>query len=104
MAHPYSRSTGGTRTDMWVDGHGLSDDNWGPVWTDGGLASNAGDLARFGDALMSGKLVKPSTVSEMADTGPNNYGLGMLGQSYDGHSGSATTAPTEATRAREQIW
>jgi hypothetical protein len=100
MAHPYSRSSGRTLTDMWVAGRGLMDDNWRPVWTDGGLASNAGDLARFGDAPMSGKLVRPSTASEMAATGPNNYGLGMLGQSYDGHEWVATTARTAATRAR----
>jgi D-alanyl-D-alanine carboxypeptidase len=86
IAHPYSRSTSGTLTDLWVHGYGLSDDNWNEVWTDGGLASNALDLARFGDALMGGKLVSASTASEMANTGSNNYGLGMLGQSYDGHS------------------
>jgi D-alanyl-D-alanine carboxypeptidase len=84
MAHPYARSAGGTLSDLWIHGHGLSDDNWSPVWTDGGLASNAADLARFGDALMGGKLVRPATASEMASTGSNNYGLGMLGQSYDG--------------------
>jgi D-alanyl-D-alanine carboxypeptidase len=84
MAHPYARSAGGTLSDLWIHGHGLSDDNWSSVWTDGGLASNAADLARFGDALMGGKLVRPATASEMASTGSNNYGLGMLGQSYDG--------------------
>ncbi len=86
LAHPYSRSAGGALTDMWIRGYGLGDDNWGPVWTDGGLASTATDLARFGDALFAGHLVRRATLGEMTNTGPNNYGFGVFGQSFDGHT------------------
>jgi D-alanyl-D-alanine carboxypeptidase len=85
MAHPYSQARNGRLTDWWIRGYGLSNDYWGPVWTDGGLASTATDLARFGSALLRGRLVKPATISQMTRVGPNDYGLGIYAQPFDGH-------------------
>ena len=81
MAQPYTQANNGALTDWWIPGYGLSTDYWGPVWTDGGLASTATDLARFGYALLRGRLVKPAIVAEMTNVGPNDYGLGIYGQS-----------------------
>lgn len=86
LAHPYSRASSGALTDTWIRGYGLGDDNWGPVWTDGGLASTATDLARFGDSLFAGHLVRRGSLAEMTNTGSNNYGFGIFGQSFDGHN------------------
>jgi D-alanyl-D-alanine carboxypeptidase len=85
MAHPYTQSSNGALTDWWIPGYGLSNDYWGQVWTDGGLASTATDLARFGNALSRGRLVRPATVAQMTNVGPNDYGLGIYGQSFDRH-------------------
>jgi D-alanyl-D-alanine carboxypeptidase len=85
MAQPYQAYNGGL-TDWWIPGYGLSNDYWGPVWTDGGLASTATDLARFGNALLGNRLVNPATVTQMRNVGPNDYGLGIYGQSFDGHN------------------
>jgi len=85
MAHPYTQANNGALTDWWIPGYGLSNDYWGPVWTDGGLASTATDLARFGNALLRGRLVRPATVAQMTSVGANDYGLGIYGQSFDGH-------------------
>jgi CubicO group peptidase (beta-lactamase class C family) len=85
MAQPYTQANNGALTDWWIPGYGLSNDYWGPVWTDGGLASTATDLARFGNALLRGRLVTPATVAQMTNVGPNEYGLGIYGQSFDGH-------------------
>jgi D-alanyl-D-alanine carboxypeptidase len=85
MAHPYTQSSNGALTDWWIPGYGLSNDYWGQVWTDGGLASTATDLVRFGNALSRGRLVRPATVAQMISVGPNDYGLGIYAQSFDGH-------------------
>jgi D-alanyl-D-alanine carboxypeptidase len=85
MAHPYTQAANGALTDWWIPGYGLSTDYWGPVWTDGGLATTATGLAKFGNALSRGVLVSLATVAEMTDVGPNDYGLGIYGQSFDGH-------------------
>ena len=85
MAHPYLQANNGFLSDQWIPGYGLSNDYWGEVWTDGGLASTATDLARFGNALLSGRLVSAPTVAEMTNMGPNDYGLGIFDQSFDAH-------------------
>lgn len=85
LAHPYVTENDGSLTDDWIPGYGLSNDYWGQVWTDGGLASTATDLARFGNALLRNRLVRPATVAQMINVGPNDYGLGIYDQSFDGH-------------------
>jgi CubicO group peptidase (beta-lactamase class C family) len=55
------------------------------VWTDGGLASTASDLARFGNALFTGRLVDPASLASMLVMGPNDYGRGIYDQTHDGH-------------------
>jgi D-alanyl-D-alanine carboxypeptidase len=94
FAHPYYTESDGTFTDNWVPGLGISSDYWGPVWTDGGLASTAPDLARFGDALFAGKLVSHETLNAMLSfSGPDYYGLGIYekeddaGTTWIGHDG-----------------
>ena len=83
--HPYEQSGDGSLTDDWVPGYGISADYWGPVWTDGGLASTSADLARFGQALFAGRLVSRRTLARMTAVGPNDYGLGIYDQRFDGH-------------------
>jgi D-alanyl-D-alanine carboxypeptidase len=62
-------------------------------WTSGGMFSSAEDVARFGDALFTGKLVDPAAIKEMTDwiTGITfesyfGYGLG-IGKRFDRHAG-----------------
>jgi D-alanyl-D-alanine carboxypeptidase len=86
FAHPYYQDDDGVLRDNWVPGLGISSDFWGPVWTDGGLASTAPDLARFGDALANGRLVNEATLRQMLDfSGPDDYGLGIYAKRFDGH-------------------
>jgi D-alanyl-D-alanine carboxypeptidase len=92
FAHPYVSSQGGLR-DAFVPGLGLSADYWGPVWTDGGLASTAPDIARFGDALFEGRLLRPRTVRTMTRVNASGYGLGIqskrfAGRTWLGHNGA----------------
>jgi D-alanyl-D-alanine carboxypeptidase len=85
LPHPYDQNSDGSLTDNWVPGLGISSDYWGPVWTDGGLASTATDLARFGQALFAGRLVNRKTLAQMTVMGPFDYGLGIYDQRFDGH-------------------
>ena len=62
----------------------MPSDYWGPVWTDGGLASTSPDLARFGDALFRGKILKPATVKEMKRKNRFGSRLGIDRQDYAG--------------------
>ncbi len=83
FAHPYLRKNGELQ-DAFAPGVGIPADFWGPVWTDGGLASTSPDLARFGDALFRGRILDPKTVKKM--TRPNRFGsrLGIDDKSYAG--------------------
>jgi CubicO group peptidase (beta-lactamase class C family) len=60
-------------------------DYWGPVWTDGGLAATAEDLARFGDGLFEGRLLKPSTLKTMTHLNRSGDGLGLFEMRFGGH-------------------
>jgi CubicO group peptidase (beta-lactamase class C family) len=71
----------------------------------GGLVSTAEDLVRFANALNTGKLVKPGTVSQMwtsqktSDGKATNYGFGWSigetsGQKFVAHSGGQAGAST----------
>jgi D-alanyl-D-alanine carboxypeptidase len=85
FAHPYWTDDAGVINDNWVAGLGIASDYWGPVWGDGGLASTAPDLARFGDALFAGKLVSSQTLNAMLSfSGPDDYGLGIYEKEVDG--------------------
>jgi len=86
FAHPFPVGDDGSTTDAWVPGFGISTDNFGPVWTDGGLASTAEDLARFGDALFGGRILDAPTLRAMTTLDKYGGGLGLDSQSYDGHS------------------
>src|SRR5262249_14772509 len=85
MAHPYLRYRNGSLVSQWIPGFGVSSAVWGPVFTDGGLASSSLDVARFGNALMGGRLVKATAVRQMAHIGRGDYGFGLRERSFDGH-------------------
>jgi D-alanyl-D-alanine carboxypeptidase len=85
IAHPYLLYRNGSLISQWIPGFGVSSAVWGPVFTDGGLASSSLDLARFGNALLGGRLVRAMAVRQMARIGPGDYGFGMRERSFDGH-------------------
>ncbi|MGH2894304.1 MAG: serine hydrolase domain-containing protein, partial [Solirubrobacteraceae bacterium] len=85
MAHPYLLYRNGSLTTKWIPGFGVSSAVWGPVFTDGGLASSSLDLARFGNALLGDRLVGAAAVTQMTQISRGDYGLGMRGRSFDGH-------------------
>jgi hypothetical protein len=78
--------------DLWASGT-IPTGHWGEVWTDGGLATTAPDLAEIAHATVMGPLLKPATRRAMLQfTGPNQTGLGVfsrtfLGRPWVGHSG-----------------
>jgi D-alanyl-D-alanine carboxypeptidase len=85
MAHPYVVSRNGSLTSPWIPGFGVSSAVWGPVFTDGGLASSSLDLARFANALLGGRVVGATAVRQMAQIGRGDYGFGLRSRSFDGH-------------------
>lgn len=85
MAHPYQLSRNGSLTSQWIPGFGVSTAVWGPVFTDGGLASSSLDLARFGNALLGGRLVRATAVRQMTNIGRGDYGFGLRGRWSDRH-------------------
>ncbi len=85
MAQPYLLSRKGSLASQWIPGFGVSTAVWGPVFTDGGLASSSLDLARLANALLGGRLVRASTVRQMTHIGRGDYGFGMRDRSFDGH-------------------
>jgi|SRR5215210_3514865 len=54
-------------------------DLWGELFSDGGMAGTAPDVARFFDALLVGeRLLRPGSLRRMTAPGPNGtYGLGL---------------------------
>jgi D-alanyl-D-alanine carboxypeptidase len=93
FAHPYETRAGGALADGWIPGHGLPTIEVGPVWTDGGLATTATELARFGDALNRAVVVSPATLRAMTTFDRFGTGLGLYpapfdGRTWFGHSGS----------------
>jgi D-alanyl-D-alanine carboxypeptidase len=85
FAHPYLRSGSGLQ-DQFAPGIGVPSDFWGPVWTDGGLAASAQDLARFGDGLFEEKLLSHATLTTMTRLDRFGGGLGLFHAKYAGHS------------------
>src|SRR5439155_4738905 len=84
FAHPYLRAGSGLE-DQFAPGIGIPSDFWGPVWTDGGLAGTAEDLARFGDGLFEARLLRPKTVRTMTRIDRLGAGLGVFPLQYGGH-------------------
>jgi D-alanyl-D-alanine carboxypeptidase len=85
FAHPYLRENGNLR-DAFAPGVGVPADYWGPVWTDGGLATTGLDLARFGDGLFEGSLLRPKTVRKMTRLNRFGVGLGVHPKPYGGRT------------------
>ena len=85
VAHPYLRYRNGTLRSQWIPGYGVSSAVWGPVFTDGGLASSSLDVAWFANALLGGRVVRPRVVRQMAQIGRGDYGFGLRDRSFDGH-------------------
>lgn len=87
--HGYNAMTG-----EYID---VSDWNPSGAWASGALAMNAGDLARFAQALVNGELFQdPQSLAQMADfvstgqpRGFTGYGLGLarLADGTWGHAG-----------------
>jgi D-alanyl-D-alanine carboxypeptidase len=85
IAHPYLRDRDGALASQWIQGYGVSSAVWGPVFTDGGLATSSLQLAWFGNALLGGRLISAGAVRQMSDIGRGDYGFGMRDRSFDGH-------------------
>ena len=85
FAHPFPVQDDGSTTDGWTPGVGIGTNYFGPVWTDGGLASTAADLARFGDALFGGRILDRPTLALMTTLDRYDGGLGLDSADYDGH-------------------
>lgn len=91
FAHPYLETQNGVM-DLWPSGI-IPTGHWGEVWTDGGLASTAPELAEIGHATVMGPLLKRSTRMAMLDFAMDGYtGLGVfsrtfLGRDWIGHAG-----------------
>src|SRR5262249_28169197 len=77
----------GSLVSQWIPGFGVSSAVWGPGFTDGGLASSSLDVARFGNALIGGRLVKATAVRQMARIGRGDYGIGLRERAVKGHFG-----------------
>ena len=92
FAHPNLKTPSGAVTDLWSSGT-IPTGHWGEVWTDGGLASTASELAKIAHATVMGPLLRRSTRGAMLDFHNNNQsGLGVfqrtfLGRNWIGHAG-----------------
>jgi D-alanyl-D-alanine carboxypeptidase len=92
FAHPNLKTPGGGVVDLWASGV-IPTGHWGEVWTDGGLATTATELAEIAHATVMGPLLKPSTRRAMVQFAPGNQaGLGVywrryLGRGWVGHAG-----------------
>jgi D-alanyl-D-alanine carboxypeptidase len=93
FAHPNLRTASGSLADLWSSGV-IPTGHWGEVWTDGGLASTAPELAKIAHATVMGPLLRKSTRRAMLDFHNNNQsGLGVfsrtfLGRNWIGHAGT----------------
>jgi D-alanyl-D-alanine carboxypeptidase len=85
IARPYLLDRDGALASQWIQGYGVSSAVWGPVFTDGGLATSSLQLAWFGNALLGGRLISAAAVRQMSDIGRGDYGFGMRDRSFDGH-------------------
>jgi D-alanyl-D-alanine carboxypeptidase len=72
---------------------GVPTEDWGPVWTDGGIIATASGVARFTDALLGGRLVSSKSLARMLRPDPKNAAASIIesmhmdGRTWRGHSG-----------------
>jgi D-alanyl-D-alanine carboxypeptidase len=83
FAHPTIERAGGSRFDPWGSGT-IPTAHWGEVWTDGGLATTATELAEIGHATVMGPLLKPGTRRQMMNLNSDGVGLGVFGKAFLG--------------------
>jgi D-alanyl-D-alanine carboxypeptidase len=91
FAQPTVERSDGSRFDPWQSGT-INTGHWGEVWTDGGLASTATELAEIGHATVMGPLLNPATRRQMTNFNSDGFGLGVfdkdfLGRAWVGHAG-----------------
>ena len=82
-AHPYRERRGGELDDRWGAGF-VPTDFVGEVWTDGGLATTAGDLARFANALVAGDLLGPAGRRALLRFRDGGWGRGVFAYRFEG--------------------
>jgi D-alanyl-D-alanine carboxypeptidase len=71
LAHDYFRPA---PDQPWVNDLPVYPENW---WAAGGLYSTAPDVARFGEALYGGRLLKPESLKRMLTPIIDDYGCGV---------------------------
>lgn len=87
---PWSRADGLHRA-VWP-GREVPTDFWGEVWTDGGLATTAGELGLIANEMIAGDLLQPETRRRVLRIGMGASGLGLFaqraaGKRWFGHDG-----------------
>ncbi len=84
-ARPYYERRRGRPIPGWR--HGLvATDYVGQVWTDGGLATTAADLARVANALIVGDLLSPEARRALLRFRERGFGRGVFRIHADGHA------------------
>jgi D-alanyl-D-alanine carboxypeptidase len=71
------RQTGLPTKEQIVDLTGMVANPRTAAWADGGIVSNAEDLARFYSALLGGRLLPPSALAEMRETIDTSSSMGF---------------------------
>jgi D-alanyl-D-alanine carboxypeptidase len=112
LAHPprahsywYPNGTGGRRADVSDGGPLLPARSWATMaWTAGALAGDVSSLARWGQALLGGHILEPTSLRAMtrfhAGASSFGYGLGLARDRIDdhtmwGHTGDGFGSHTE---------
>jgi D-alanyl-D-alanine carboxypeptidase len=86
LAHGYEFGASGTPIDTFTGARTAPTSLWGPLFTDGGIAATATDVARFADGLYLGALLAPDELTTMLTPGPDgSYGMGTYTYPFDGH-------------------
>jgi D-alanyl-D-alanine carboxypeptidase len=91
FAQPTIQRPNGSLFDPWQSGT-INTGHWGEVWTDGGLATTATELAEIAHATVMGPLLKPAMRRQMTAFDADGVGLGVfdknfLGRAWIGHAG-----------------
>ena len=87
----YPHGIGGRRADVSDGGPLLPAHSWADVaWTAGALAGDVPSLARWGQELLGGHILKPASLRAMTQFHPDaygqRYGLGLALDTIDGHT------------------
>jgi D-alanyl-D-alanine carboxypeptidase len=93
FAHPYTLNARGRLKDAFPPRGIVPTYDWGEVWTDGGLATTAPELARMTNAIYAGNVLSPASLAQMLRFNSNGVGLGTdtehaAGATWVGHNGS----------------